>query len=112
MHNLVPAIGSVNAMRSNYNFQMVGEYGERLGMCDFRVVDRKVQPPEGVRGFIARVYKYMDYEYDKYEMSDQQRQLMNAWDEMYPVSSWECLRNERIAKIQGNYNEFVSRKCK
>ena len=29
-------------------------------------------------------------------MSRQQRQLMDAWDKMYPVDQWECTRAKRI----------------
>ncbi|AGH81005.1 endonuclease-1 [Psychromonas sp. CNPT3] len=37
-------------------------------------------------------------------MSRQQKQLMTAWDKMYPVDAWECLRTEAIAKLQGDEN--------
>jgi len=41
-------------------------------------------------------------------MSKQQRQLMNAWDKMYPVSAWEC---ERSKRVQGNANLVVDGRC-
>ncbi|MFV2823378.1 endonuclease, partial [Escherichia coli] len=30
---------------------------------------------------------------------------------MYPVTDWECERDERIAKVQGNHNPYVQRAC-
>ncbi|MGL1931721.1 MAG: endonuclease [Desulfotalea sp.] len=111
MHNLFPAIGSVNAMRSNYNFTMIPGSKSDFGTCDMRIENRKAQPPEGARGRIARTYKYMDATYPKYSMSKQQIKLMDAWDKMYPVSDWECTREKRIKKIQGNGNSFVSDHC-
>ena len=41
----------------------------------------------------------------------QQTQLFNAWNKMYPVTDWECERDERIAKVQGNHNPYVQRAC-
>lgn len=111
MYNLFPAIGSVNAMRSNYNFTLLPQEKSDFGTCDMRIDNRKVQPPEEARGRIARTYKYMDATYSQYSMSKQQRKLMDAWDKMYPVSEWECVREERIHKLQGNENSFVSDSC-
>jgi len=44
-------------------------------------------------------------------MSRSQRQLMESWDKMYPVSAWECKREKHIADIQRNINIFVQRGC-
>jgi len=30
-----------------------------------------------------------------------------AWNKLYPATFWEKKRNRRIAKIQGNANEFI-----
>lgn len=39
---------------------------------------------------------------DSYQLtlSRQQTQLFTAWDKTYPVTRWECERDERIAKVQ------------
>ena len=111
MHNLFPAIGAVNAARSNYNFTMLPAAASSFGSCDMRIDGRKAQPPEAARGRIARTYKYMQYSYPRYHMSKQQMKLMDAWDKMYPVSDWDCTRAERIKRIQGNDNPFVSAQC-
>lgn len=112
MHNLFPAIGAVNALRSNYNFVMLpGEVKSDFGSCDMRIDSRKAQPPEIARGSIARTYMYMEMTYPKYKMSKQQSQLMEAWDKQYPVSKWECKRSKRIEKLQGNANQVVDSRC-
>jgi deoxyribonuclease-1 len=80
MHNLFPAIGAVNAKRSNYNFTLLPSAQSDFGACDMRIEGRKAQPPEWARGRIARSYLYMDQSYPKYSMSKPQRQLMSAWD--------------------------------
>ncbi len=112
MYNLYPAIGAVNAIRSNHNFQMLDpSIPSTFGICPMKVKGNKVEPPAKSRGIIARTYKYMDDSYSRYRMSSQQRKLMDAWDEMYPVDTWECQRARRIEAIQGNENIFVKSKC-
>lgn len=111
MYNLYPAIGSVNAMRSNYNFTMLPGEKSDFGSCDMKIDNKKAEPPENARGRIARSYMYMESAYPRYKMSKSQRQLMSAWDKQYPVSSWECKRAERIEKLQGNVNTIIKERC-
>ena len=112
MHNLVPAIGEVNGDRSNYRFSDWNGEPSQYGACSM-IVDfkgRKVQPTEVARGAIARTYLYM---YDRYnlKLSKADQRLMNAWNKMYPVSDWECERNELVREAQGNGNKFVTLGC-
>lgn len=114
MHNLYPAIGEVNADRNNFMYSQWSNKPELMyGTCE-TVVDfkmKKAQPRPEARGIIARVSFYMEDTYG-IKLSKQDRQLFTAWDKMYPVTKEECLRDERIAKIQGNHNKFVWEKCK
>jgi len=111
LYNLYPAIGAVNAYRSNYNFTMLPSETSDFGTCDMRIENRKAQPPERSRGRVARTYLYMENAYSRYKMSKSQRKLMLAWDKKYPVSQWECQRADRIEKIQGNKNSILKRRC-
>ena len=113
MYNLYPAIGAVNALRQNYNFQMLPGEEPDFGSCGMKIADRRAEPPIRARGQIARTYKYMADAYaPRYRMSRQQTQLMDAWDKMYPVDAWECTRAKRIENLQGNENPFVKRPCR
>ena len=112
LYNLYPAIGAVNALRQNYNFQMLPGEKPDFGSCEMKIADRKAEPPIRSRGQIARTYKYMADAYaPRYRMSRQQTQLMDAWDKMYPVDAWECTRARRIERLQGNENPFVKERC-
>lgn len=111
MYNLYPAIGAVNAMRSNYNYQMLAGEPSTFGTCEMKIADRKAEPPARARGQIARTYFYMQDSYSRYHMSKQQEQLMGAWDKQYPVDAWECTRAKRIEQRQGNENKFVKEPC-
>lgn len=112
MYNLYPAIGAVNAMRSNYNFVMLNDEPSSFGSCEMKISSRKAEPPRNARGMIARSYLYMDQTYAKYSMSKQQSQLMNAWHKQFPVNEWECKRAQRIEKLQGNKNAVLVESCR
>ncbi|WP_414811592.1 endonuclease [Photobacterium profundum] len=111
LYNLFPAIGSVNAARSNYNFTMLPAEPADFGSCQVKIDNRKAEPPIAARGRIARTYLYMEQSYSRYRMSKSQRQLMAAWDKQFPVSAWECKRAERIEKLQGNVNNVLKTRC-
>jgi len=111
MFNIYPAIGAVNALRSNYNFTMLPSEKSDFGICSMKIANRKAEPPLTARGRIARTYLYMEGAYKRYSMSKSQRQLMNAWDKMYPVDAWECARTQKIASLQKSDNAIVKSKC-
>ena len=113
MYNLYPSIGAVNAVRSNHHYGLLKDVEPTFSGCEFKYDEQTdiVEPPEYTRGTIARTYLYFDDVYPKYNMSSSTRQLMNAWDKMYPVDAWECERAKKIEKIQGNENTFVKSKC-
>ena len=112
MYNLYPEMGSINALRSNHNFEMLDISLDPINdLCQMKIDGNKVEPPINSRGVIARTYKYMESSYPNYKMSNKQRRLMELWDKMYPVDEWECKRSKRIERIQGNKNKFVRDKC-
>lgn len=45
LYNLYPAIGAVNALRQNYNFQMLPGEKPDFGSCEMKIADRKAEPP-------------------------------------------------------------------
>jgi deoxyribonuclease-1 len=111
MFNLYPAIGAVNALRSNYNFTMLPNIKSNFGSCAMKIDSRKAEPPIIARGKIARSYLYMEDTYKRYSMSKSQRQLMNAWDKTYPVDEWECTRALKITVLQASKNNVVKSRC-
>ena len=112
LHNLFPSVGEINKDRLNYQFTDMGAKPTQYGKCQM-VVDFKLklaQPPKEARGLIARAYLYMAQKY-KIRLANQQRRLYEAWDRQYPVTKWECRRNELITAAQGNDNPFVTKHC-
>ncbi|CAH0532604.1 Endonuclease-1 [Vibrio stylophorae] len=113
LHNLVPSIGEVNGDRSNFRFsQWNSNLGAFYGQCEMKIDFKRKQaePPARARGAIARTYLYMADRYNL-ALSSAQKKLMLVWNKKYPVSDWECRRDQRIAKVQGNHNPWVQRAC-
>ena len=112
MYNLVPAVGEINGLRSNYSFGMIPGEKREFGNCDMEIENQKAEPPPGVRGNIARTYFYMESAYPGHGIiSKKNRKLFQAWDTIDPVDEWECERGRRIETIQGNENPFVKEAC-
>ena len=112
MHNLFPAIGAVNAMRSNFNFtELSADIPNSFGSCAMKIDGKKVEPPHYAKGVIARTYLYMENAYPRYKISKKMKKMLQVWDNVHPVTEWECIRAKRIEKIQGNPNKIVNEKC-
>jgi deoxyribonuclease-1 len=112
LYNLVPAVGEINGLRSNYSFAIIAGEKREFGICDMEIEARKAEPPPQIRGDIARTYKYMDWAYPgRGVISGKNRKLFDAWDRQDPVDAWECERAGRIERIQGNVNPFVKEMC-
>ena len=111
MYNLFPAIGAVNAIRSNKQYSALHGSVSAFGSCPAKVDGKRFEPPDRAKGQVARSALYMADSYPKYRLSRQQLQLFEAWDKMYSVDAWECTRVKRIEKLQGNENARVKEPC-
>ncbi len=108
--NLRPAVGQINANRSNKPFSdsLTGSkpITYRGNGKTFKVSSRVAVPDITIRGDIARVAFYMR---DTYGVSYSKRQseVFNEWDKQDAVSEEEVLLNQRIKKVQGVGNHYV-----
>ncbi|UUO25457.1 hypothetical protein FGD67_21240 [Colwellia sp. M166] len=114
--NLTPAIGEVNADRSNLPYtEIIGEK-RSYGKCDFEYdsVNKVVEPSEEVRGDIARIQLYLEDKYGEvlgFKFSDDKKLMLEQWNDQDPISDWEVERNKRICKAQGSGNNLIN-ECK
>jgi deoxyribonuclease I len=109
LHNLIPVVGEVNGDRSNFRFDELSQGYGQYGQCQFKVdfANRRAEPPQDMKGDIARIHFYMRDRHGL-RLSSAQEKLFSVWSRMDPVSSWERVRDQRIAAIQGNSNPYVS----
>lgn len=117
LHNLYPALASVNQARSNYLFAIIGDDDpdedwpeDRApgGDCDFEI-DRDadtVEPRPGSRGEVARAIFYIAFEYGA-PIDEQMSALLLDWHNADPVSDEERRRNDVIEQIQNTRNPFI-----
>ncbi len=115
LYNLVPAIGQVNALRSNYDISEINGEARNFGNCDIEIDKSKkvVEPKNEIRGDIARIYLYMDTTYPKYGIiTEKNKKIISLWSKKDPASSKECKRYLEIKKIQKNENIILKEICK
>lgn len=112
MYNLFPAIGAVNASRSNRDYAELPEADAAFGSCGAKLEGKNFEPPDRAKGQVARASLYMEHQYKRFRLSKQQRRLFTAWDRKFPVDKAECRRAKRIERIQGNENPFVKKPCR
>jgi deoxyribonuclease I len=109
LHNLTPAVGELNADRSNTRYGIVKGEPREYGSCDFEISSsgpKVTEPRDEVRGDAARIWLYMSDTYG-IKLSVEQRTMFEAWSQTDPVDSWERLRDVKIEAIQGNRNPYV-----
>jgi deoxyribonuclease-1 len=110
LHNIVPMIAELNADRSNFQYGDVRGEDRLYGACDVEI-DRShqmIEPPESVRGDIARIHLYMRDVYgDELPLTPAEVQMFEQWHAADPPDAWEVDRNRRIATIQGRANDHL-----
>ncbi len=65
LHNMVPSVGQVNALRSNKRYGLVDGEERELGACDFEWTREVAEPPLVKQGEVARIWLYMAAQHDK-----------------------------------------------
>ena len=111
LHNIVPAIGELNGIRSNYSFAELPQIkSHQFGYCYYKVdrKNKKVEPRAKVKGTIARTYLYMVERY-KITLTPQEQKLFLKWNKKYPPNSWEIEWNKQVRNIQHNDNHYISK---
>lgn len=112
--NLLPAIGELNGLRSNYTVAEIPGEAREFGTCDFEIESRKMEPPEAMKPVMAAAYYYMQESYSKQVavnlISNKNEKLLAAWYSK-PMPAWACEWANRVKNIQGNDNKFMSQKC-
>lgn len=110
LYNLVPAIGEVNAARSNYRFTEFYPTERTYFQGCAITIDpyyRAVEPADHLKGWIARAHLYMENRYQA-KLSKAQQTRFHYWNKTYPPSAWEKEWNQRVGAIQGQDNPFIS----
>jgi deoxyribonuclease-1 len=106
LHNLVPSVGQVNALRLNDRYGEVPGEERNFGACAVEDSKGVFEPRDSERGDVARIWLYMA-DVHGVELAPGEREMFLTWHESDPVSAWEIERDNRIARIQGTSNHWV-----
>ncbi len=99
--NLMPAVGQINADRSNKPFvDYVTTEKNGYGKCTAVSGTRGFTPPDSIKGDIARVAFYMSKTYGVV-YSKRQHELFIKWDVFDPVTVDEVKHHQRVMQVQG-----------
>jgi deoxyribonuclease-1 len=105
LHNIVPSVGQVNALRSNKRYGEIA--GEDLKLaCDFEWTKAVAEPPLSKRGEVARIWLYMHSQHGLV-LQDDELEMYMQWSLQDKPDAWEIERDKRIAAKQGNNNPYV-----
>jgi deoxyribonuclease I len=106
--NLVPSIGELNGLRSNYRFKTISSKENQFGTCNIKIENKSAEPPNHVKGDIARTYRYMEQKYKVKIIGKSSRKLFLAWEKLDPLDKEECIRvkKHRIINGMGIYKEL------
>lgn len=105
--NLRPAVGELNADRSDNPYGLIEGEPRQYGACDFEVQGGVAEPDESDRGEIGRTYLYMEHAWGM-TLTAEERALFTAWHQADPPDDFEISRNQRIEALQGMGSPFVT----
>lgn len=107
LHNLVPAVGQVNALRGDKRYSQLPDVAVgQFGMCAVKQSSEGFEPADCKKGDVARVWLYMR-ERHGVEIPDAELAMFERWSKFDPVSRWESRRERRVAAHTRVNNPFV-----
>lgn len=105
LHNIVPSNSYFEFKRKGARFGDLDESIE-ANECGIRKKLHIIEPPDDLKGDIARILFYMRANYEL--PLDVHITQLKLWHESDPPSEEEIARNKIVSEHQGNENEFIS----
>ena len=103
LYNLLPSVGEVNKLRENFPIGLVSRYQSHNFGCNTKIRHGMIEPRDEAKGFVARIYKYMDKAYPGNNIiNSSNRDLIEEWDAEFLHTEHEKARNAYIARVQRN----------
>ena len=116
LHHLLPTFIYPNGMRGILPFGEVAGKGEYSNSAGAKIGQGIFEPPNGVKGRVARAMLYFYLRYHDRNISNggygddfwnKKIELLMRWNRTFPPEESERRRNELVEKFQGNRNPFV-----
>ncbi|MEQ5834594.1 endonuclease [Marinobacter sp. NFXS9] len=105
LHNMIPVETQVEMRRRSAKYAQLGERVD-VNECGIRESLQNIEPPDAIKGDVARGVAYMVKTYDLPLITSPQ--VLASWNAGDPPDDQELARNRRISDIQGSDNPFIS----
>lgn len=105
LHNMVPVRSRIEMQRRNVRYDDIGA-AAKPNDCGIRESAQFFEPPEHVKGDVARTVAYMVDTYGLPWLGS--TSVFQGWNRLDPPDDTELTRHRRVAQIQGNENPFVT----
>ncbi len=105
LHNIVPESTRFELDRGSAKFENLDDSVES-NACGYKRAFGLIEPPDRIKGDIARAMLYMHVTYELPLYGDLNQ--LKSWNREDPPSDEEKERNLRISEIQGNENSFIT----
>lgn len=109
LFNLIPVVSAVAEKRTDQIFQEVKAPKYRVGKV--KMDDAFIEPPDNLKGDIARVYLYMNERYGL-DLTLDEKEAYYYWHKFDSVDQRECAIAKMIMKIQGSRNRWIQERCR
>ncbi|MCG7535809.1 endonuclease [Pseudoalteromonas sp. OOF1S-7] len=136
LHHLRPADRNINGAHNNYGYDLGGTYVlDKLANGSTSKTSIKIdranqsfEPSDRAKGQVARMLFYMAVRYESVDSNEDENMpdltlkdknakesspwigdlcTLISWNNEFPVSRFEELRNDKVMAVQGNRNPFI-----
>lgn len=104
LHNMIPVRTRTEMKRRSIQYEELGP-ATKANDCGIREGSGFFEPPERVKGDVARTVAYMVDTYGLPWLGA--TPVFQGWNRLDPPDDTELTRHGRVADIQGNENQFV-----
>ncbi|MFE8072145.1 endonuclease [Marinobacteraceae bacterium S3BR75-40.1] len=105
LHNIYPAKALVELRRRNTKYEALGP-SVQPDDCGIRSAFQVIEPPDVVKGNVARAIAYMHTTYDLPMIMPVA--TLKEWNRLDPPDEEEKARNDKIRDIEGSENPYIS----
>ncbi|WP_404363888.1 endonuclease [Marinobacter sp.] len=105
LFNIIPVQSRIEIWRRNAKYQELGSTGS-VKDCGIRASTQFIEPPDHVKGDVARTIAYMARTHDLPLVAPEL--TLQEWNRQDPPDEREISRHQQIAELQGNENPFVT----
>ncbi|MDA3945181.1 MAG: endonuclease [Helicobacteraceae bacterium] len=109
LFNLIPVVSAIAEQQEGKPFGEVEKPTSLIGKV--KIDSNYIEPPDELKGDIARVYLYMDQRYELH-LSTAEKEMFQRWHKLDAVDARECAIAKIIMKVQGANNDLLIEGCK